>query len=112
MLGPITHTANTGPYTINSPLINLAGTVAVTGNTSVTGDTDMTGLVSVTGDTDMTGLVSVTGNTDITGTVSITGATTITGPPAAPIAPAHALGIPLNIAPGVTYNGAAIVTLG
>jgi len=112
MLGPITHTANTGPYTINSPLINLAGTVAVTGNTSVTGDTDMTGLVSVTGDTDMTGLVSVTGNTDITGTVSITGATTITGPTATAIAAAHALGIPLNIAPGVTYNGAAIVTLG
>ena len=118
LLGPVTNTANTGPYTINSPIINLQGTVAITGNTSVvgttsvTGDTDMTGAVAVTGDTDMTGLVSVTGNTDITGTVSITGQTTITGPPATPIAPAHALGIPLNIAPGVTYNGAAIVTLG
>ena len=106
LLGPVNNTAPVGPYTITSPFINLTGTVAITGNTSVLGNT------AVTGTTTLNGATTITGATSITGATTIAGVTKITGPAATPIAPAHALGIPLNIAPGVTYNGAAIVTLG
>ncbi|TVU61567.1 hypothetical protein FQP90_13585 [Paenarthrobacter nitroguajacolicus] len=80
----------TGTFTATGD-VNLNGPVDIAGNTNITGDvtsaghftqtgpTDLNGVTTIAGDTTVTGDFTVTGPTDLNGTTTIAGDTTVTG---------------------------------
>lgn len=68
----------TGSATI-SGLLEVAGTINMSGTFTATGDVNLNGPTAIAGDTTVTGDFTVTGPTALNGTTTVAGDTTVTG---------------------------------